>query len=67
MSFVQKMRNRAQALQRHLVLPEGSEERTMRAAERILAEGIAARVSLVGEPERAAAAGGADRCEVVGH
>ncbi len=52
MSFVQKMRNRARALQRHLVLPEGSEERTMRAAERILAEGIAARVSLVGEPER---------------
>lgn len=59
MTFAQSMIARAQARPRALVLPEGSEPRTIRAARRIVDERIASSVTLVGAQEavRAAAAG----------
>ena len=50
MSFVRTMRDNAKKLGKHLVLPEGCEERTIQAAAQIYKEGIAAQVSLLGNP-----------------
>ncbi len=59
MTFAQRMIARAQARPRALVLAEGTEPRTIRAARRIVDERIASAVTLVGSQEavRAAAAG----------
>jgi phosphate acetyltransferase len=48
MTFAQSMVSRAQAAPRALVLPEGTEPRTIRAARRIVDERIASSVTLVG-------------------
>ena len=52
MNFVQTIHNHARKMEKHLVLPEGCEERTMKAAVIILTEGIARRVSLLGNYAR---------------
>ena len=40
-AFLESMLARAKADKRTIVLPEGDDERTLKAAERILAEGVA--------------------------
>jgi len=49
MSFSQTMKEKAIALQKTLVLPEGLEKRTMMAARKVLDEKIAKKVILLGE------------------
>ncbi|MDR3171297.1 MAG: phosphate acetyltransferase [Treponema sp.] len=48
MDFVKEMRQKAKTLQKKLVLPEGTEPRTVKAARIIADEGLAASVTLVG-------------------
>jgi phosphate acetyltransferase len=48
MDFVAEMKKKAKAYQKALVLPEGTEERTVQAAAKIAAEGIAKSVTLLG-------------------
>ncbi|MDR0452789.1 MAG: phosphate acetyltransferase [Treponema sp.] len=49
MDFVQDMKAKARSLKKRLVLAEGTEPRTIRAARIILDEGLAASVTLVGK------------------
>jgi phosphate acetyltransferase len=48
MDFVKEMRQRAKSLQKKLVLPEGTEPRTVKAARILVDEGLVASVTLVG-------------------
>lgn len=48
MNFVETMKNKARSLGKRLVLPEGTESRTVRAARIILDEHLASAVSLIG-------------------
>ena len=48
MNFVEVMKKKAEELQNRLVLPEGSEERTVAAAAQIIKEKLAASVTLLG-------------------
>ena len=48
MGFTERMKNRAKSLKRTLVLPEGTEPRTLQAARIIVDEGLAGKVVLVG-------------------
>ncbi len=48
MDFVAEMKRKAKDLQKSIVLPEGTEERTVQAAAKIKAEGIAKEVILLG-------------------
>lgn len=50
MNFVAEMKKKAAALQKQLVLPEGTEERTITAAAQIVAEKLAKEVILLGKP-----------------
>ena len=47
MTFIESIRQSASKLNKHIVLPEGEEERTLRAAQKIV-EGKIARVTLIG-------------------
>ncbi|GAB6090023.1 phosphate acetyltransferase [Spirochaeta dissipatitropha] len=49
MNFIQKMHTRAQAFQGSLVLPEGTESRTVAAARQIIDHKLAASVTLLGK------------------
>jgi len=49
MDFVKEMRAKAKSLQKKLVLPEGTETRTIQAARIIVDEGLAAEVTLLGK------------------
>jgi phosphate acetyltransferase len=49
MTLFEKMTERAKRSQQRIVLPEGTETRTLTAADRIIADGIA-KVTLVGDP-----------------
>ncbi|MBR3813063.1 MAG: phosphate acetyltransferase [Spirochaetaceae bacterium] len=51
MNFVEEMKNKAKSLQNSLVLPEGTEERTVIAAGKIIAEKVAKKVILIGNVE----------------
>ena len=51
MDFVTEMKKKAVEYQNSIVLPEGTEERTIRAAAQILAEKLAKEVILLGNPE----------------
>ncbi len=53
MSVLDQIRNRAKADLKHIVLPEGTEERTVQAAQLITEQGVA-RVTLIGSPEEVA-------------
>lgn len=48
MTFTERMRAQAKALQKRLVLPEGTEPRTIPAARKLVDEGIAKQVTLLG-------------------
>ena len=52
MDFVQEMKKKANALQNTLVLPEGTEERTIIAAAKIIADKIASKVTLLGNVDK---------------
>jgi phosphate acetyltransferase len=49
MDFVKEMKAKAKSLQKRLVLPEGTEPRTVRAARIIVDDGLAASVTLLGK------------------
>jgi len=49
MDFVKEMKEKAKSLQKKLVLPEGTEPRTVKAAKLLVDEGLAARVFLLGK------------------
>ena len=51
MAFIDEMRDKAKKLQRNLVLPEGTEPRTVQAARIILDESLAASVTLIGKTD----------------
>ena len=51
MSLLQQMAARAQANPQRIVLPEGDEIRTLKAANQILADGLA-EIYLIGNPEQ---------------
>ncbi|MBN2618103.1 MAG: phosphate acetyltransferase [Spirochaetales bacterium] len=51
MSFVEKMKKQAINLQKSVVLPEGTEERTIQAARILVDEKICSKVVLIGEKE----------------
>ncbi len=55
MTFSQKMKQKAIALQKTLVLPEGTEKRTVMASRQIIDEKIAKNVILLGEKEAVSA------------
>ena len=50
MNLMERMVEQARANKQRIVLPEGTEERTLQAADRILADNIAD-IILIGEPE----------------
>lgn len=49
MKLIDDIKNRARSLNKHIVLPEGTEERTIMAANQVIAENLA-RISLIGNP-----------------
>ncbi len=51
MTFAQKMKMQAEAAKKNLVLPEGSEERTLKAAQKVMEEKLAKSVTLLGKVE----------------
>lgn len=51
MDFVQEMKKKAKAYQKSIVLPEGNEERTVQAAGKIVQEGLAKSVTLLGKKD----------------
>ena len=51
MEFIEKLKEKAASRQRRIVLPEGYEERTLKAADIVLKEGFA-RIVLIGDPEK---------------
>ena len=50
MSAIEKIKAKARADVKHIVLPEGTEPRTVQASAKILKEGVA-RVTLLGNPD----------------
>lgn len=58
MSFVERIHNRARVRKGRLVLPEGTESRTIEAARRLVDEKLAGVVTLLGEPEAVQKAAG---------
>ncbi|MDE6229309.1 MAG: phosphate acetyltransferase [Muribaculaceae bacterium] len=64
MDLLQHMTERARSLQRCVVLPEGNEPRTLRAANRILGEGLA-KVILIGNADEINALAAADGLEAI--
>jgi len=49
MDFVKEMLAKAKSMRKKLVLPEGTEPRTVKAAQKLIAEGLAASVTLLGK------------------
>ncbi len=54
MSAIEKIKQKAKAIPKHIVLPEGTEPRTVQAAAQIIAEGVAT-VTLLGNAQEVAA------------
>ena len=50
MDLIQDIINRAKANPQHIVFPEGTEERTLKAADRLLGDGVV-RLTLIGDPK----------------
>ena len=49
MDLIQDIIDRAKANPQHIVFPEGTEERTLKAADRLLRDGVV-RLTLIGDP-----------------
>jgi phosphate acetyltransferase len=56
MTFAEKMKNKARDMKKTLILPEGTEPRTLAASRIILDEQIAVKVILLGNPSRVSSA-----------
>lgn len=56
MDFVERMQAKSKELARALVLPEGLEPRTLKAAATLSSEGMVGSLTLIGEPDRVQAA-----------
>ncbi|MFW5744909.1 MAG: phosphate acyltransferase, partial [Spirochaetota bacterium] len=56
MDFIDNVRTKAKKLQRTLVLPEGTEPRTIGAARQLVDDGLAGKVVLLGAPAEVEAA-----------
>ncbi len=50
MELIKKIKEKARSLNKKIVLPEGTEERTLKAADQIIAEGLA-EIILIGKPD----------------
>lgn len=66
MNFIQKMHTRAQAFQGRLVLPEGTETRTIAAARQIIDQKLAASVTLLGNTAAIEAAAAESNTDLAG-
>jgi phosphate acetyltransferase len=66
MDFIENVRTKARDLQRRLVLPEGTEPRTIQAARQLIDEKLAASVVLLGSPRDVEAAAGAVETKLEG-
>lgn len=66
MGFTERMRERARSLQRRLVLPEGTEPRTLQAARILVDDNLAGAVTLIGEEKTVAAAARAEGVDLTG-
>ena len=66
MDFVQEMKKKASALQNTLVLPEGTEERTIIAAAKIIADKIASKVTLLGNIDKIKEVAAANNVDLAG-
>jgi phosphate acetyltransferase len=66
MSFIESIRASARANPMRLILPEGTEPRTLQAARTILDEGLAASVTLIGCPEEIERAACSVHCDLRG-
>ena len=66
MNFVETMKAKARTLGRRLVLAEGTEPRTIQAARRLIDEGLAAAVFLVGPADRVAQAAATVHTDLTG-
>lgn len=66
MNFVETMKNTARDLQRRLVLPEGTEGRTIQAARKLVDEKLAARVTLIGSSQAVADAAKKEGVDLTG-
>ena len=66
MDFVQEMKKKANALQNTLVLPEGTEERTIIAAAKIIADKIASKVTLLGNVDKIKEVAAANNVDLAG-
>ncbi len=66
MDFIATMRERARGLRRRLVLPEGTEPRTIQAARILVDEGLAGSITLVGRPEAVGSVAESERVSLDG-
>jgi phosphate acetyltransferase len=66
MTFAETMKAKARALKKALVLPEGTESRTVAAARLIIDQNIASAVTLLGKPEAVAAVAAAQHVSLDG-
>jgi phosphate acetyltransferase len=66
MDFEKEMKAKAAAMQKRLVLPEGTEIRTIKAARRLVDEKLAASVFLLGKPDAIQKAAGAEGIALTG-
>ena len=66
MTFAEKMKEKARSMQKILVLPEGTEPRTIAAAKKILTERIAAKVILIGSPAKVLDIAGQSGTDIAG-
>jgi len=66
MTFVERMRKRAKELHKRLVLPEGTEPRTLKAARILLDEGLAESIQLLGREDDIRAAASREGVDLAG-
>ena len=66
MGFTERMKEKAKTLQRTLVLPEGTEPRTLRAARILVDESLAGSVCLIGRPKAVSEAARAEGVDLSG-
>ncbi|HKJ85117.1 MAG TPA: phosphate acyltransferase, partial [Spirochaetia bacterium] len=66
MDFIETVRNKARELKRTLVLPEGTEQRTLQAARILVDEGLAGKLVLLGERAAVEAAAAAANTKLDG-
>lgn len=66
MGFIEHIQERARVKGKHLVLPEGTESRTVAAAALILKAGVAKKVTLLGKPDEVRNVAAAEKVDLAG-